>query len=49
MRLPMDKTKLMDGFYGKDDLSHVEASNILREYFVLDEHSHQVTTGQELH
>lgn len=34
---------------GQDDLSHVESRDILAEDLVLDEHRHQVTTGQEFH
>jgi hypothetical protein len=45
----MNETELMDRFYSKGDLRHVEASDILGEDFVLNEHGHQVTTRQELH
>jgi len=45
----MDEAQLVDRFYGQDNLGDVKPSYILREDFVLDEHSHQVTTGQELH
>lgn len=47
--IPMDETELVDGFDGQDNLRHVEASDVLAEDLVLDEHCHQVTTGQELH
>jgi hypothetical protein len=39
----------MDSFQGKGNLGHVETSDILSEDFVLDEHSHQITSRQELH
>ena len=45
----MNEAKLMDGFYSKGDLSHVEASDILGEDLILDKHGHQITTRQELH
>lgn len=45
----MNKAKLVDRFYGKCNLSHVEARNILSKYLILDEHSHQVATRQKLH
>lgn len=47
--LPVNEAELVDSFYCKSDLSHVEASDVLSEDLVLDEHSHQVTTRQELH
>lgn len=49
MALPVDETKLMDGFYSKGDLGHVEAGDVLGENLVLNEHGHEVTAGQELH
>lgn len=45
----MDEAKLMDGFYCKGDLCHVESCNVFSEDFVFDEHSHQITAWQELH
>lgn len=45
----MYKAKLVHSFYCKNNLSHVKASDVLCEDFVLDEHRHQVTSGQELH
>jgi hypothetical protein len=45
----VNETKLVDCFYRKRDLGHVEARNVLCEDLVLDEHGHQVTTRQELH
>jgi hypothetical protein len=47
--LPMDETELVDSFDGKRDLSHVESSDILGKDFVLDKHSHEIASGQELH
>jgi hypothetical protein len=49
LRLPMDETKFVDSFNGKNNLCHVEACNVLRKNLVLDEHRHQVTSRQELH
>lgn len=40
----MYEAKLVYSFYRKSDLSHVEASDILGEDLVLDEHGHQVAT-----
>lgn len=45
----MYEAKLVDSFNCKSNLSHVETCDILSEDFILDEHGHQVTTGQELH
>ena len=45
----MDEAQLVDSFYSKDDFCHVKPCDVLGEDFVLDEHSHQITTGQELH
>ena len=39
----------MDCLNRQDTLCHIEASDIIRENFILDEHSHQVTTGQIFH
>ena len=49
LRLPVNETKLVNGFNGKDNFCHVKARNILGKNLVLDEHGHQVTSGQELH
>lgn len=45
----MYKTKLVNSFYRKRNLGHVEARDVFGEDFVLDQHGHQVTTWQELH
>jgi hypothetical protein len=45
----MNEAEFVDGLDGERDFRHVEASDILCEDFVLDEHGHQITTGQELH
>ena len=45
----MDESKLVDSLNGKCDLGHVKPRDTLREDFVLDQHGHQITTGQELH
>jgi hypothetical protein len=47
--LPMKETKLVHSLDGHYDLSHVESSNVLGENLILDQHGHQITTGQELH
>ena len=45
----MDEAQLVYRLYGEDNFCHVEACDILGEDLILDEHGHQVTTGQELH
>lgn len=45
----MDEAQLVNGLDGESNLGHVEASNILGEDLVLDEHRHKITTRQELH
>ena len=45
----MDEAQLVHGFNRERKLSHVKPRNILGENLILDEHSHQVTAGQELH
>lgn len=45
----MDETQLVDCLDGKNNLCNVEPRDILGKDFILDEHSHQVSTGQELH
>jgi hypothetical protein len=45
----VDETKLVNSLYGKSDFRHVETRNVFSEDFVLDEHSHQIASGQELH
>lgn len=47
--LPVNETQLVNSFDSQNDLSNVEASDVLREDLILDEHSHQVTSRQELH
>lgn len=49
LHLPMDEAQLVDGFYCQRDFCHVKSSDVLREDLILDEHSHQVATRQELH
>ena len=46
---PVYETKLVYSLYRQCDFGHVEAGNVLGEDFVLDQHSHQITSGQELH
>lgn len=45
----MYEAELVNSLNGERDLGHVEASDVLCEDLILDEHGHQVTTGQELH
>ena len=45
----MNESQLVNGLDGQDDLCHVETRDVFTKDFVLDEHSHQVTTRQELH
>lgn len=45
----MDETKVMDGLDGENALRDVEPGHVLREGVVLDQHRHQVPSGQELH
>jgi hypothetical protein len=45
----MDETELVNGFNSENNLCHVESCDVLREDLVLDKHSHQITTRQELH
>ena len=45
----MDEAQLVYSLDGKNDFCHVESGDILAEDLILDEHCHQITTGQELH
>jgi hypothetical protein len=47
--LPVDEAKLVHSLNRKGDLGHVEASDVLGEDLVLDEHGHEIATGKELH
>lgn len=47
--LPVNKSKAMDCFNGQDTFCHVEASNVLGKRVILNEHSHQVTSGKKFH
>ena len=46
---PMDEAKFVDGFDSEDTLRDVETGNVLRERVVLDQHRHEIASGQELH
>lgn len=45
----MNEAELVDGLKSKCNFSHVESGNVLGKDFILDEHSHQISTRQELH
>ena len=45
----MNEAKLVYCFDCKNTFRNIESCDILGESIVLDEHSHQVTAGQELH
>lgn len=47
--VPMYEAKFVDSLDCKGELSHVETGYVFGEDFVLDEHSHQVTTREEFH
>jgi hypothetical protein len=49
MYIPVYEAKLVDSFNREGDLGHVETRDVLCKDFVLDEHSHQITTWQKLH
>lgn len=46
---PMNEAELVDCLKSERDFGHVETSDVFGEDLVLDEHSHQISTGQELH
>ena len=46
---PVDETKLVYRFDREHTLRHVETGDIFREGIVLDEHRHEIASGQELH
>lgn len=45
----MDKAQLVDGLDGENDLCNVEASDVLGKDLILNEHSHEIASWQELH
>ena len=45
----MYEAKLVHGLNSKRNLSHIEARDILGKDLVLDEHSHEIASRQELH
>lgn len=45
----MNVSKVMDGFNGQYTFGHVEPSNIFRKHVVFHQHSHQISTREELH
>jgi hypothetical protein len=46
---PVNESKVMDRFDREDAFRHVETSNVLGERVILNEHSHQVTSGKKFH
>lgn len=46
---PVDEPELVDRLECEDALGHVEARDVLAERVVLDEHRHEVSSGEELH
>lgn len=45
----MNETILMNRLNGQNDLSNIESCDVLRENLIFNEHSHEITTWQELH
>lgn len=45
----MNKTKLVDGLDGQCELGDVKAGYVFGEGDVFDEHSHEISTREELH
>lgn len=45
----MDEAQFVNSLDRETYLSHVEASDIFREDFILNEHGHQISSRQELH
>lgn len=45
----MNETKFMYGFDCQNTFRNVESSHVLGEGIVLDQHSHEVSSRQELH
>jgi hypothetical protein len=46
---PVNESKAMDCFDRHDTFRHVEASDVLGKRVILNEHSHQVTSGKKFH
>ncbi len=47
--LPVNETILMNCVDSQNNLSNIESRNVLRENLIFDEHSHKITSWQELH
>ena len=47
--LPVNESKVVDCFDRQDTFRHVEASDVLGKRVILNEHSHQVTSGKKFH
>lgn len=45
----MDESQLMHCFDSQGDFSHIEPRDVFRKDLILDEHGHQISTGQKLH
>lgn len=46
---PVNEPKVVDRFDRQDTFCHVEASDVLGKRVILNEHSHQVTSGKKFH
>ena len=45
----MNKSKIVYRFDRQDTFRHVETSDVLGKRVILNEHSHQVTSGKKFH
>lgn len=41
---PMNKAQLVNRLDSQDNLGDIESGNIFREYLILDQHCHQIST-----
>lgn len=46
---PVDESQFMNCFDRENAFCHVKAGNIFRERVVFDQHSHEITSREELH
>jgi hypothetical protein len=45
----MYEPELVDGVDGQDAFCHVETGDVLAECVVLDQHGHEISTGEKFH